>query len=58
MTLLLYFDANSGSMIFQAAIAGLLAGAMFFKQLKYKILHFFSSKKSKHKNYSTKEIEK
>ena len=58
MTLLLYIDPNSGSMIFQAAIAGLLGGAMFFKQLKFRIIQFFSSKKSNPKNHSAEEIEK
>lgn len=57
MTSLLYIDPNSGSMIFQAAIAGLLGGVMFFKQLKYKVLQIFSSKKSTHKNNPTEEIE-
>lgn len=57
MISLLYIDPNSGSMIFQAAIAGLLGGVMFFKQLKYKVLQIFSSKKSTHKNNPSEEIE-
>lgn len=38
----LYLDPGSGSMIVQALIAGALGFVMFFKNLRYKITHFFS----------------
>lgn len=41
----LYLDPGSGSMIVQALIAGALGFMMFFKNLTYKITHFFSKKK-------------
>lgn len=46
MKLLLYIDPSSGSMLFQALIAGTLGAIMFFKQIKYKIKSFFSSSES------------
>lgn len=55
MKLLLYIDPSSGSMIFQAAIAGLMGFLMFFKQLKSKISSLFNKKKKSDK--STEEIE-
>ena len=44
MKILLYIDPSSGSMIFQAAIAGLMGFLMFFKQLKNKISGLFNKK--------------
>lgn len=40
--LLLYIDPNSGSMIFQAAIAGIMGFIMSFKHLKLKISKLFN----------------
>lgn len=37
----LYLDPGSGSMLLQAIIAGVLGVAMFFKQLKLRVLTFF-----------------
>lgn len=42
--LLLYIDPSSGSMIFQAAIAGLMGFLMFFKQVKSQISNLFIKK--------------
>ena len=42
--LLLYIDPNSGSMIFQAAIAGLISFLMFFKQLMSQIKNLLNKK--------------
>lgn len=49
INLLLYIDPSSGSMIFQAAIAGLMGFLMFFKHLKNQISNLFN-KKSKTDN--------
>ena len=38
----LYLDPGSGSMIVQALIAGALGFMMFFKNLKHKIIGFFT----------------
>lgn len=37
----LYIDPGTGSMLLQAIIAGTLGVAMFFKQLKFRVLTFF-----------------
>ena len=42
--LLLYIDPNSGSMIFQAAIAGLMGFLMFFKHLKSQVKNLLNKK--------------
>lgn len=55
MKLLLYIDPSSGSMVFQAAIAGLMGFLMFFKQLKSQISNLFNKKKNLAK--SKEEIE-
>ncbi|MFC0184896.1 hypothetical protein SAMN04515674_11041 [Pseudarcicella hirudinis] len=44
MPFFLYIDPSSGSMLFQAIIASVLGGLMFFKQLKFKLTHIFSKK--------------
>ena len=38
----LYIDPGTGSMLLQAIIAGTLGVAMFFKQLKFRVLTFFA----------------
>lgn len=43
--LILYIDPNSGSMIFQASIAGIMGFLMFFKHLKLKISNLFNKKR-------------
>ena len=37
----LYIDPGTGSMLLQAIIAGTLGVAMFFNQLKFRVLTFF-----------------
>jgi len=45
INLLLYIDPSSGSMIFQAAIAGIMGFLMFFKRLKFKITNLFNKQR-------------
>jgi hypothetical protein len=41
MSILLYIDPGTGSMLVQAIIAAAVGVAMFFKTIKYKIMSFF-----------------
>lgn len=41
-TVFLYLDPGTGSLLLQATIAGVLGFTMFFKNMKYKIMSYFS----------------
>lgn len=58
MKIFLYIDPNGGSMIFQALIAGVLGVTVFFKYLKYKIIHFFTLKRPSTSEEEVEKIEK
>ena len=53
----LYLDPGTGSMLLQAIIAGTLGVAMFFKQLKFRVLTFFGRTVTHEKLSELKEEE-
>jgi hypothetical protein len=44
-TIFLYLDPGTGSMLVQAAIAGVLAFTMFIKNIKFQLAAFFATPK-------------
>jgi hypothetical protein len=43
----MYIDAGSGSMLFQAAVAILISGMVFFRQIAAKIKKIFTRREQK-----------